>query len=73
MKKMACFPPTPKYEISLFKDLGTSATLQKKEKKKNTVVYVNNVSQSNVLVSDSNINGSWIYSKEGNAWIKHKL
>ena len=34
MKKMACFPPTPKYEISLFKDLGTSATLQKKKKNK---------------------------------------
>ena len=52
MKKMACFPPTPKYEISLFKDLGTSATLQK-NKKKSTVVYINNV--SNVLVSDSYI------------------
>ena len=48
MKKMACFPPTPKYEISLFKDLGTSATLQKK--KKHTAVYINNV-----LVSDSYI------------------
>ena len=35
---MACFPPTPKYEISLFKDLGTSATLQKK--KKHTAVLV---------------------------------
>ena len=35
MKKMACFPPTPKYEISLFKDLGRSATLQRENKQKN--------------------------------------
>lgn len=39
MKKMACFPPTPKYEISLFKDLGRSATLQgKKRETDNTTI-----------------------------------
>ena len=48
---MACFPPTPKYEISLFKDLGTSATLQKKKK------------HTAVLVSDSYNNGSSIQKR----------
>ena len=31
MKNMACFPPTPKYEMSLFRDLGASRFFSDKD------------------------------------------
>ena len=51
IKKMACFPPTPKYEISLFSDLGA---LYRRDPEEGSVL-----AGSPLLLSSINNSFSW--------------